>query len=828
MRLLALLAVAWLPGAVVFRMPWLARDRRAALPAEERAYWAVAISVAISLALVIALAALHRYSFRRLLILDIGIAAAIALAARFDLRLGPTSRRLGPAACIPLALALLGVWRFFPPSEYIIGGKDPGVYVNEGIQIAQRGAIVVADPVVAAVPPFARDLFFPADTSKDYYLSLRFMGFYIRNPDTGAVISQFQHAFPASVAIGYGIDGLTGARSAVGFWGILGLLSVYFAGARLFGRPAAAAAAALLALNVVQVWFARYPNIEMLLQTLLFAAVLANARAHVDDDPFFAPVAALLTVLLLFARFDAAIAIVGLAMALSLSYASGRQGARWTFWAPLTLGIALCGWYLAGPMRPYAELPVAFLKNLPAWQHAVLALALVGFGGLLAAARRAPAVSARITTMVPVVLALVVIVLAAYALVLRQPAGPLAPHDAYALRTFADFYVTKAVLIAAVIGYAIFARRLFWRDPAFFLILTAFSLIFFYKIRIVPEHFWAARRFLPVILPGTLLLASAAALTGARGSLLLTRAIRMPIGIVFLALVAVHYVRAAQPVVDHVEYAGVIPRIEELAGRIADDDLLVVESRDAGSDVHVFALPLAYTYARQVLVLSSAAPDKATFAAFLEAARGRYRRVLFLGSGGSDLLSSRWTVAPIESVRFQIPEYDSPRNAYPRFVERKEFDYSVYVFGPPSADPPPSTLEVGVSDDLHVVRFHAKEQTDGRTFRWTQARSFVIVNRIGPTARTIALWMNDGGRPPAAPPADVTVLIGERILGTIRVTGGFREYDVPIPADVAAAAAASNEPVRVTLRTQTWNPLATLGTADPRDLGVMLDRVAVR
>ena len=515
-------------------------------------------------------------------------------------------------------------------------------------------------------------------------------------------------------------------------------------------------------------------------------------------------------------------------MALSLSYASGRQGARWTFWAPLTLGIALCGWYLAGPMRPYAELPIAFLKNLPAWQHAVLALALVGFGGLLAAARRAPAVSARITTMVPVVLALVVIVLAAYALVLRRPAGPLAPHDAYALRTFADFYVTKAVLIAAVIGYAIFARRLFWRDPAFFLILTAFSLIFFYKIRIVPEHFWAARRFLPVILPGTLLLASAAALTGARGSLLLTRAIRMPIGIVFLALVAVHYVRAAQPVVDHVEYAGVIPRIEELAGRIADDDLLVVESRDAGSDVHVFALPLAYTYARQVLVLSSAAPDKATFAAFLEAARGRYRRVLFLGSGGSDLLSSRWTVAPIESVRFQIPEYDSPRNAYPRFVERKEFDYSVYVFGPPSADPPPSTLDVGVSDDLHVVRFHAKEQTDGRTFRWTQARSFVIVNRIGPTARTIALWMNDGGRPPAAPPADVTVLIGERILGTIRVTGGFREYDVPIPPDVAAAAAASNEPVRVTLRTQTWNPLATLGTADPRDLGVMLDRVAVR
>jgi len=384
------------------------------------------------------------------------------------------------------------------------------------------------------------------------------------------------------------------------------------------------------------------------------------------------------------------------------------------------------------------------------------------------------------------------------------------------------------VLIAAVLGYAIFAPRLFWRDPAFFVVLTIVSLVFFYKIRIVPEHFWAARRFVPVILPGTLLLAAGAAVAGARGGFLLTRIIRMPVGIVFLALVATHYARVAAPVVEHVEYAGVIPRLEHLAGRIADDDLVIVEARDAGSDVHVFALPLAYTYARNVLVLASAAPDKVAFAEFLQWARTRYQRVLFLGSGGSDLLSSRWSVAPIDTARFQIPEYDSPRNAYPRFVEHKEFDYSVYAFGPPPAAPPPNDLDIGDSDDLHVVRFHAKEPTDGRTFRWTQGRSFVIVNRIGAGDRTIALWMSDGGRPPAAPPADVTVLIGERALDTVHVSGGFREYDVAIPPDVAAAAAATGEPVRVALRTTTWNPLKVLGSTDNRELGVMLDRVAIR
>ena len=121
-----LVIVGWLPGAVLFRLPIADRDRRAALPAEERVYWAVVLSVATSLSLVLALAALHRYSFKRLLIADLLIAAALAVAARFDLRLGAKARRPGLAACIPLALVLIGAWRFLPPSEYIIGGKDPG------------------------------------------------------------------------------------------------------------------------------------------------------------------------------------------------------------------------------------------------------------------------------------------------------------------------------------------------------------------------------------------------------------------------------------------------------------------------------------------------------------------------------------------------------------------------------------------------------------------------------------------------------------------------------------------------------------------------------
>src|SRR3954469_11687960 len=323
-QLAQLVLIGWLPGAGIFRLPWLARRPRRALEAEERVFWGVILSVAVSLSIVLGLAIFHRYSFQRLLLAD-GFVVALSVAlARGRLRFGPAARRVTWTALLPLAIVFVGLWRFFPSSEYIIGGKDPGTYINEGVQIAQRGAIVVRDPVVASVPPFARDLFFPWYGRTDYY-SLRFMGFFIQDPETGSVVGQFPHLFPASIAIGYGVDGLSGARRTVGVWAILGLVAVYFAAARLAGRAAGVAAALLLSLHVITVWFAKYPNAEVTMQALLFAALLANARAHVDDDPFFAPVAGFLLGLLLFLRFDVVLGIVGVAAGLVFGALNRRQ-----------------------------------------------------------------------------------------------------------------------------------------------------------------------------------------------------------------------------------------------------------------------------------------------------------------------------------------------------------------------------------------------------------------------------------------------------------------------------------------------------------------------
>jgi hypothetical protein len=824
--LLQLAAVAWLPGAVIFRLPWLDRDRRAALDAEERFFWAIVLSIAVSLSIVLGLAAFQRYSFSRLLIGDVVVAAAAAAVARGRLRFGAAARRPGMSALIAVALVLVAAWRFFPPSEYIIGGKDPGTYMNEGIQIAQRGALVIRDPVVAAVPPPSRDLFFPAHGRTEYY-GTRFMGFFLQDPAAGTVIGQFPHLFPASIAIGYGLDGLTGARRTVGVWAMLALLAVYFTGTRLVGRTAAAAACALLALHAIEVWFARYPNAEVVMQALLFAALLANARAHVDGDRFFAPVAATLLGLLLFLRFDAVLGVAGVLAGLVLGVFNGQRP-RAAFMAVFAAWAALAALYMLGPMRAYAILPVVFLSNFPWWQYVLLAVVGAAAVAAMAFGSRAPRLSADVVRWTPAVVIGALWVLAVYALFFRHPAGKLAMHDAYALRMFTNFYLTLPALIAALVGLAVVGRRGFWRDPSLMATVTIFCCFFFFKIRIVPDHFWMTRRFLPVVLPAALLFAAAAALAGARGGWKGTGAVRSLIGIVFVALLAAHYARVSRPLLAHVEYAGLIPRLEQLAGTIRDDDLVVAESRDSGSDVHVLALPLAYIYARQVLVLNNARPEKVAFAAFLDWARTRYRRVLFIGGGGTDLLSYRYGVRSLASERFQVPEYDAPLNAFPRFVRQKEFDFGVYELTPP--EPRAGLgfdLDVGVRDDLHVLRFYAKEQTEGRSFRWTRRTSYLSVT-LNPSSAEVTLWMNDGGRPRSVAPAEVSVFLHNQLLGSIRVRSGFAPYTLPIPTDLARRAADFGDPVELRFVTATWNPHEVLGTPDDRDLGVMVDRVAVK
>ena len=140
----------------------------------------------------------------------------------------------------------------------------------------------------------------------------------------------FPHLFPSSIAIGYGLLRAVGRaddRRCLGHaWACWRCTSRR---TRFVGRPAAFAAAVLLSLHVIQVWFARYPNAEVVMQAMLFAAhsgVRAGAPGVTIDS--LRPVAGALVGLLLFLRYDSLLAIAGIFAAAILAWVVDRKPPR--------------------------------------------------------------------------------------------------------------------------------------------------------------------------------------------------------------------------------------------------------------------------------------------------------------------------------------------------------------------------------------------------------------------------------------------------------------------------------------------------------------------
>ena len=266
-----------------------------------------------------------------------------------------------------------------------------------------------------------------------------------------------------------------------------------------------------------------------------------------------------------------------------------------------------------------------------------------------------------------------------------------------------------------------------------------------------------ARRFLPVILPGALLLRVR------RGARRAPRPVSRARDVLRGALGARVPRAAGAPVrargrgrcSEHVEYAGIIPQLEQLAGahrrrRPADRGVARrvghARARRCRSPTSTRATCCSCARAcrtRRRSRRSSTGPDAALRARAVHGRR-RHRSAL-----------ARWDVAPVAGERFQVPEYETQPE---RLSARRRGGRNSTTASTSSCRLAPAprhdwTLDVGTQDDLNVLRFHAKETADGRSFRWSRDTSYVSLAGAAGDARAITLWMDDGGRPAAAPPA---------------------------------------------------------------------------
>jgi len=654
----------------------------------------------------VALAELGRFSALTLVAVLALLTAALGGYAALDPRRRGRWRCLGrPGAwgsrrelAALAALLALAVALFAHPGEDVLGARDPGIYFATGMAIAGQGGVLQHDWALEAL---GADL---GDASLNWWLfqsvhgwPLRFPGqLFARDLAHGIVEPGFLPWYP--VAVAFAVD-TTGP--AAGLWvnpalAALAVLAVYLTGRSLFGAAVAWAGAVLLLLDLAQVWFARYtlaePATQLLVWTGLYALVALARRPTLAAGAL----AGLAWAGTLLVRVDSVLLVPPVAAYLAWQ---ARAPARRR---PALLALGLIG--LGGAHFAFHAWRFAPGYATMTFSGATLAVAAGGVAAALVAAAlawlllpvgasaTAPDARRRVALLIAV---LALAALAAYALrpALASPVGAdeRAALDIAARESLVrlGWYATPLGLALAVVG----AGRLLWsggwRQAAPVLGLLGLSLAFYLPNPLVSsDQPWAARRYLPVVLPGLLLVAAYGA--AAIGSWL-GRGVRAPrgvgtglAGLLCLAVAAGEW-RATTPVAAYREHAGTVAQIEALAALFPPDAIVLFPRSAAGMRL---SLPLQYLGDRAAFVLPAEEPVEGVLSV-VRRWRAEDRPVYWVVPLGTRFPTPAGVrFAPAGQFAFETAQLERPLDRLPTHAEALRFDLQLYridLVPPPSA-----------------------------------------------------------------------------------------------------------------------------------------------
>jgi hypothetical protein len=613
---------------------------RVATPAVLYSGEALILAAALGIGLLawagLALADAGGYRLPAALALAVAATAAVAVVAwraRGRPRLVADWGGLAVLAGVALVAAVL----FFPGFSYGVG-KDPGVYVSHAIAIARLGSTSLEDPVLdrSRVPR--------VEVMREDPVN-RLPAIWIEHRDPGRVIVQFYHLWPALLASAFQAGGYTGLVNLTPLCGLLAVLAVTLATRRAFGLLTGALAGLLLATNMLEVWHAKYPSSEVFAQLLVGGALLGIVIALRARWRVAAGVAGLLLGLAYLARPDGLLLVLLTVTAGCALIAASRFDAR-------------AGWFAAGLA---ITLPYGFLQAYVLARRYTLAnhvpdfplVMVVIVGGLavaLLARRAAPQAGrwcARLLERRRVQLWIGGAVVGVAAILLGL--GFLRPWlfgPVYDLvgdrrtRTYDEaslirlsWFITVPGFGLALAGLALVALRR-WRAQAWTLVLPTASLLplYAYRAEVSSRLMWWTRRFVPIILPGLVVLIAAALGVGLAlvvGRRRLRWAVRAA-GAVVTTFLLVVFLGQSLPLRHHQEHHGSFEAIQRIARAAGDRQGIFLWQQTGGLPSFGGAVWLQQG---QVGALLPERPDPAYVRSFV---RGFPGQPVFLVTTGND------------------------------------------------------------------------------------------------------------------------------------------------------------------------------------------------
>ncbi len=840
-----------------------ARDR---LGLDERLFLIGAVSVGASAWVALLLAELGRFGTVRAAVTEFVVCAVVVMFARWrGTRLAaPINRPSSLRSLAPtLAVLLVAFVLQARPSEYIVGGRDPGAYVSAMGVIARTGAITHLDPVVASIPAEDLGLFyanldqppfrftFDVNEEKRQPSWPRFMGFELDHPKSGLITPQFFHLFPAFGAYLFETMGVRGALATPPIFGILGTLAAFFLARRMFGTAVALIGALGLATTVLEVWFARYPVSEGFSQFLILGGLLAHHLDQESDTRAFGWLAGALFGLTLLVRIDSILLLFPLAswVAVQVLIREGKWRSRVaSVVLPFAILLAHSAVHALFFSKRYAHQILTrryWNHSLSFWLFAVIASSILAFlvwrnGPRLMTVLRRHAATLRVAAIV--ILGLI----AVYALALRpslsawaggdgnvkaeklaDPAflqslgfNRLAAHDAQALRRY-SWFVGAPALALSFLGLGFFLRRCGPNDVLPLAVLLVFSGFYFYKIRVFNDYFFAMRRYLPVTLPFTFILAALALVTMAQWS----KGWRIGAYAAGVAALTASLVNT-QPILSFVDWKGSVKFVADVARRFGPRDVVLFEQPKS---IHLLSLPLWGLYGANALEFRRFNPDPEKLRHLVSSWRSIYRNIYFVTSYRTDVCGL--FLERTQAFRFTSEEFEWTYDRVPWKPEPRTVEFSLSRVVEPETLKVTSEplIDIGGSGDLQTSGFFEPEATGERTYRWTGGCLDEKGNATGsiyvPAAREgsrLRIRATAHLRPENAKPAEVTVFFNDVWVGGFTADGTWRDFEVtlPIPLPVGSKILRLDAPA--------WRPSNTDPLAkDTRDLGIMVDSIEV-
>lgn len=436
-------------------------------------------------------------------------------------------RRSGPTIAVVVVVIGLTALNVRYSSQHLLTDRDPGVYNTTARWLAKEGTLLVEPEAYAYKGVF-----------NEHRIRYAAAGYYEGHRDDGKLYPQFVHLLPATLGASSWIVGTRGMLKVNAVLGGMALL-LFFAFATKLLRPwPAAGATVALGLSLVQVHFSRDSYTEVLTQVLLFGGLWALLSARQTLHPGRAAIAGLLIGAASMARLDAFIFLVPLAIYIAYDvisfHATPAEPRHRRYLVSLGVGAAVPAFIAFIDARFFSPVYLADLWGSVRLVWAVLVfialatvvivlaqskyvqwadwarahretLGIVAAGGIVAAAAFVYLIRPHVQTAMQDHVNRFVEHLQ------RREGLPVNGRRTYAEHSLGwlSLYVGPAVLWSGIVGIALMTRevvlgRATRSIPFTFAFLPMFAL-YVWNPSITPDHIWALRRFLPVVIPGLIL-----------------------------------------------------------------------------------------------------------------------------------------------------------------------------------------------------------------------------------------------------------------------------------------------------------------------------------